>query len=283
MYNLTASCWQYLCRVLFDDDGKFQKMELVRDGWYWGLSYWGDKYFVSEKHTDPPGYYPVHVTDDGYKTLSKLNENPQFGSNVHQIQCHNNKLYVVCAEKENVLIYNLNNLREPPQIWRPGQIKPGSYPNTLYFDDKHLYILCHNLGHNVSRVLQYHIHNLKFAGEFMLHHMKCHNIFAMQKKMWYCASEDSCIGTFDNSDTIQIPTGQFVRGVARDEKFLFIGDSEKSERSLRWQGDGRILVYDIQNKVFVDQAYLPDCGQIHEIRLTNKKDLCHNSGESREY
>jgi hypothetical protein len=283
MYQLTVSCWRYLSIVSFDDNGRYIRMDNIRNGWYWGLSYWQDRYFVSEKHCDPPGYYPVHVMDHEYKTLSLLNKRSQFGSNVHQIQCHNGKLYIICADKEKVLIYNLNDLREFPKIWRPENIQSGSYPNTLYFDDSYLYILCHNVSSDVSKVLQYYIYNLKFAGEFRLHHMKCHNIFAMQKKMWYCASEDHCLGTFDNSETIQIRDGQFVRGVARDDRFLFIGDSQTSTRSLRSLGDGRILVYDLSKKKIINQVFLSHCGQIHELRLINKKDLCHNNGEDREY
>jgi len=276
-YKLLLSCWRYFAVLYLDDDAKFKDFQIIRPGWYWGFTYdQCGRFFISQKHSDPPGYYPIYVLDHNFKVIRRINELPEYGSNVHQIQCYGEKLYVLCAHNGHVLVYDLNNIDGDPEIWKPEGLQRYSYMNTLFFHKDHIYIMEHNMGYNNSIISEYMVNSRRLEHKHILYHKKCHNIFELNNEMCYCASHDGCICNLRGESVVNIVDGSFVRGVAMDSRFLFVGDSKIAERSNRGVGDGRIMVYNTDNSEFVRSINIEKCGQIHEIRLLNRDDLCHN-------
>ena len=201
-----------------------------------------DKYF---KHIDT--LYPKHF---------KLKD-------LHQIKYHDQKLYATCTNDNMIAIYEDKNWKK----WYPTTQKDKdiNHFNSIYIQNKSIYLLAHNLGD--SEIMQFDIETKELIKTISLG-IQAHNIYINDDIILTLSSKESKL-KYSNEKTIQAEG--FIRGLAIDEQgYHFIGSSKIAQREKRDLTDGKIFIYKDGKKL--EEILLKKEGLVLDVKLINKYD-----------
>jgi len=71
--------------------------------------------------------------------------------------------------------------------------------------------------------------------------------------------------------------GSFARGIAFNDKYLFVGNSVMGKTNCCLPGQETVLMYDIVTREFIKAIDIPGAGAIHEIRILDGVDYVHTT------
>jgi DNA-binding beta-propeller fold protein YncE len=177
-------------------------------------------------------------------------------------------------------------------MWSTISFYPSSgdidHPNSIWFDDKHFYIVEYrhrdNQPDRQQSVIRICDLNLDLIETIEIGD-PIHNAYVENGKLYSVTSNIAGIYELDlftkKKITIQIAELQdcFVRGLARTKSNWFIGACRwERDRKQRHVGDGVVIVLDNDFKI-VKKILMPDVGPVYDIRIINKMDLAHNGVE----
>lgn len=199
----------------------------------------------------------------------------------HQMQYHkhSNMLWVTTPRPEkhgnDICIYDF--MKKDFRVWTPIKNPHRLHYNSLCFRGDLLHILAHNYHVVPSILYTYNWKTLTLIKEKKLHHGDCHNIFYFNNDLFYCASKQSKIICIDGSMLVDTGPdgGDFIRGIALNDKYLFVGTSVNTTRPKYTGKDGLVLIYNISTQKFVKKIRLPKAGAVHEIRILDGVDYAH--------
>ena len=169
---------------------------------------------------------------------------------IHQIQFHQNKLYVTCTFDNKIAIFDGKKWHE---FFPDLNVKEDfNHFNSIFLDDKYLYLTAHNLNRPseiwkfkkpsiidlmMSTIKQNQIFLTKLD-KFSLG-LQSHNIWIDDDEFFTCSSaEHSIVSSLGFSYRI----GGFTRGLAVTDNYIFVGISELAERKDRMFTTSSIVV-----------------------------------------
>lgn len=180
-------------------------------------------------------------------------------------------------------------------VWSTGVTKipedksTDAHINSIWYDDKRFYICEHRHGPSKVRMFNF---DWKEEGEWDIGN-EIHNVFVDGDKVYVCNSaresilvrdlasgKDSSIYFADKLDWMSMPVERFIRhsytrGLARGEKYMYIGCSAITLRGDRDKGQCVVAIFD-DNLNYLDKIILDDTGGLGGIRVVNGLDRAHN-------
>jgi hypothetical protein len=221
------------------------------------------------------------LTDDGQVADIKTIHRGVSGG-VHQIDFIGERLYVVDAYRNELLILGprrwwgwVKQLRFPRGTLSNGRDSPNyAQFNSVYADQQHLFLLAHNMSWRTQRpsqVLIFERDSWREVGVIENVGWCAHNILIHDGLFLICdsLSNGQPKGVLRNHNMPVFHADKMVRGLALNDDLLLVGGSEISERSQRYGTD--VWVYCLDRQLnYLDKAWIPSAGQIHEIRFIGK-------------
>ena len=235
-------------------------------GTYYGLADDGTHYYVAARRRlvssridkrEESGV--ILVLDRQYKVLDQWVA-PFPLRDMHQIQWHQNHLWVTCTYE------NMIGILQPDwtwDVWYPlgeamGPQRDINHINTITFDENRVHLLAHNWGQ--SELLTFDIDSRDLLARQPLG-QQAHNLWFEQGQWLTCSSiEGKIVGT----KGFEFDTGQFPRGAAHVGEYRVIGLSAIAERNQRDFCDGELLILDT-NWQEVDRISLPNEGLVLDL------------------
>jgi len=254
------------------------------DGNCYGFTFNEDYYFLKTSQHNIRER-KILVFDKNFKIVMQITKNQQKIICGHQMQYHtpSNKLWLTSpGEHEycnDIYIYDLAT--EEYEIWTPIRDKHRLHYNSLCFRGDFLHILSHNYHIVPSFVYTYEWKTRKLVDKKALIYGDCHNIFYIGDDLYYCASMQAKVlrvtGDLDVFVDPKQNGGNFSRGIALNDKYLFVGNSVLGKTNCSIPGKEMVLIYDIVTGKFIRSINIPGAGAIHEIRILDGVDYAHTT------
>ncbi len=251
----------------------------------YGFTFCDQYYFLK---TSMPGKQKranlaILVMDKEFNIVDKINERQDKIVRGHQMQYHvpSNKLWLTSPGEDlfcnDIYIYDMN--KGECEIWTPIREARRLHYNSLCFKDDVLYILSHNYHVVPSILYAYNWETRELIKKQKLKYGDCHNIFYIDDDLFYCASKKSIIMNANGEEFIDVKKdkGRFIRGIAFNDQYLFVGSSNESVPGPQRLVGGQIFVYDIHNKKLIRIIDMPKTGAIHEVRILDGVDYAHTT------
>lgn len=160
---------------------------------------------------------------------------------LHQILAHEGKLWATCAFDNMIAVFDGQEWRQ----WFPsGQAEklPAdvNHFNSLSVIENNLCLVAHNWG--PSMLMLFDLPKLRPIRTIELG-LCTHNAWMDREELMICSSDDSCILGINGT---RVETGGFPRGIACFNDEVYVGVSERAERSERDFSNASILAFDRQ-------------------------------------
>lgn len=260
-----------------------ESMYKVYDNSCYGFTYNNKGYFLKTNDKDVNDRC-ILVMDKNFNILHQISDKQDYISPGHQMQYHRNKLWLASPGEEqyqnNIYIYDL--LNNTCKIWCPIRDKRRLHYNSLFFRNDNLFILAHNYKSNPGYVFVFDYKNKKIISTIELQHGCGHNIFCINGKLLSCDSKHSSIIDVGSGDIILdtvVNGGDFLRGVALNDDYLFVGSSQWADGDHRYCSTSNLLIYDVKTLDFIKKIEFFRMGGIHDVRILNDVDYAHTTGE----
>jgi hypothetical protein len=153
----------------------------------------------------------------------------------------------------------------------------GNHFNSVHREGNKIYVVAHNYE-RPSEVWELTFPELEVISSLACNAGWAHNIWIGERGMVICDSKNGCLHEVISDKTIWKSKEQPVmtRGLAVSKDHIFIGCSSHNPRLERYWKDGVIWILDRTTLQAVDRITLPGVGDIHDIRLIDCFDVCHN-------
>jgi len=272
------------CFSLVDVDNNI--IEKKYDDNCYGFTFNENNYFLKTTNRDIR-QSKILVFDKNFNVVGKITKEQKKIIRGHQMQYHapSNKLWLTApgehAYWNNIYIYDLGTTE--CEIWTPIHDKHRLHYNSICFKGELLYILSHNYHVVPSYVYVYEWKTRKQVDKIALEYGDCHNIFYIGDEFYYCASMVAKVLRIGGGKTPFVDPkqygGSFSRGIAIDDKYLFVGNSVMGKSNCAMPGHETIGMYDVSTQKFIKSIEIPGAGAIHEIRILDGLDYAHTTGE----
>lgn len=153
----------------------------------------------------------------------------------------------------------------------------GAHFNSVYFKDNHLYLLAHN-HEEPSFILKLSWPDLKVVERIDTLARWAHNVWLTDRnQLIVCNSMNRSIDDVVSGSVLWRATehNTITRGLACAGDLVFVGCSGYAARGYRTESDGGIWILDRRNWQQLDFISMPFAGNIHDIRVLDEIDECH--------
>lgn len=261
-------------------------VEKKYDGNCYGFTFNKNNYFLktSQRNTIER---KILVFDKDFNIVSQITKEQKKIIRGHQMQYHapSNKLWLTSPGEHHywndIYIYDLDSAE--CEIWTPIRDSHRLHYNSLCFRGDLLHILSHNYHVVPSFVYTYEWKTRKLISKRALLYGDCHNIFYIGDDLYYCASiEGKVLRVADKIDVFVAPKqngGSFARGIALNDKYLFVGNSVLGKTNCSLPGHEKVYMYNISTGKFIKTINIPGAGAIHDIRILDGIDYAHTTEE----
>ena len=219
----------------------------------------------------------VSIDDNGnIETLLK-----DLSHGCHQIDCKDNYLYVTDTYNNSIIKIDSLNMNIVGRYYPIGpnygdrSLSNYGHINSIFFNDDHIYILCHNETMKTSKrseVLKCD-GNLNVLQRVEFQAGNAHNVVLYKGDLVICDSKGKRLVTEDGST--QFKFENFTRGLSITDKYIVVGESEYAKREERHAKGGWINIFDLKWNLLSRQRI---SGMVQEIRSIHESDRCM-SGE----
>ncbi len=153
----------------------------------------------------------------------------------------------------------------------------GNHFNTIHKHGDNIYVVAHNYN-KFSEVWILSLPEMKVVDLVPSRANWAHNIWIGELGWVICDSKNGSLYDVINNETVWNPDvkGYLSRGLAVGKDYIFVGLSKMKERKHRSWTTGWIFVIDRKTLRTIDKIMLPASGDIHDIRIINGFDECHN-------
>ncbi len=254
---------------------------------YYGITWSKDNIYIVGTPTDCVELNRVRTLllclDKDGNALYNIAMPPEYKiAHIHQIQCYENKLFLVDSKRNAIRIFDLED-----QTWftfypDPNRIdRDTDHFNSIWFDndEEKMYIISHGKDNTQIRVFNpsqlwifdantFSFIEKKKYGEF------AHNVVKYKDKMLVCSSKNNVI--LSDSNEVFLEVGPHPRGMVIHEPYLFVGKSETAGKEWRSELTGYIEAFDLSTMKSIGEITIPNIGQVYEIRCLNQMDHAHN-------
>ena len=154
----------------------------------------------------------------------------------------------------------------------------GSHLNSVYLHNQRLYVVAHNFDRG-SDVLELRWPDMKLVKRYRTTALAAHNVWVTDdQRLIIC---DTMRGALIDARSNEVlwkceEPNAMTRGLACDDKHVYIGRSEQSDRRGRRESDGGIWIVDYKRWKTRDYIHLPGIGNVMEVRLLGVPDSCHH-------
>jgi len=250
----------------------------------YGFTFDDNNYFLKTSQ-EPTKRRSILVFDKQYSVIKKIAEGEPKIVCGHQMQYHKptNQLWMPCPGSQlsnnDIFIYSLDDGNY--QIWKPTKEKRRLHYNSICFNGSLVHIMAHNYHVVPSFVYTYEWKTRQLVDKVGLAYGDCHNVFYIDDDLYYCASKESKIMNANGDLFIDTKPdgGIFLRGIALNDQYLFVGSSPFSPRERKKTNGGKILIYNVHSGEFISSLEIPNTGAIHEIRILDSADYAHTTEE----
>ncbi len=196
-----------------------------------------------------------------------------FPSEIHQIDCAKNTLFIPFTGYPKVLLYQVKNLKNntfprtffSSKSYNFSDLRP-KHLNSIFWKDETLYVIAHNLSAHTGKQSQVIVHDVKTRSTKIknLNARDAHNVHADSTgKLMYCNSTE---GKLIRNDKVIFETNKVLRGLSLTQEKIFVGGSNICfEEDKRLFSEATIYVLN-HSGAPVGRIDFPDLGNIYEIR-----------------
>lgn len=178
----------------------------------------------------------------------------------HQITIHADLLYITDPQDNQVLVYQLADMR---RIKKHRMPKGTYHVNSISVDDSGIEVMLHNKSSKTgksSQILRCD-HDFKNIELVDTDAWNAHNIGRFRNERVYCDSHNESLVVGDQRITV---TG-FTRGLAIEGDTALVGGSPVVSRIDRSKGDCGITEVDLNSLQVRGHTTIPHIGSIHDI------------------
>lgn len=200
--------------------------------------------------------------------VNKKNYLKGLSPNIHQIDLYKNRLYVVNAEENSILVSNGKNTYSeyfPNKRVKKGA-KGSNHFNSVFVNENGIHLMAHNgttKDERDSEIYILDINTLRVKNKFSLNAQKAHNIFFVNNSLAYC---NSPAGELIINESVAFKNeNYFLRGIAITEESIIAGGSEFATRENRDKTSSIIFELDYSGKL-KNELLIKNIGQIYDIR-----------------
>lgn len=198
---------------------------------------------------------------------------------VHQIACHDDRVFLTDTGGNRIVIYNtLNGARTAANL---GSVRRDiNHINAVVIRDGYLHIGLNNRGTAPAEMLRLPLSlldatkgekevDITTAGEYTLFHATLHTHDLEPDstgRLFACKSHDGIVFEVETRTPL-LEIGGWVRGLAFGPDCLCVGTSEFADRKRRHSEklDGAISVYSLPDLKRLDRLVLPGAGQVNDL------------------
>ncbi len=249
---------------------KGKQISMILPGGCFGITGGPEKWYVCQYTGDYSRILEFTLFEKNNRILLLERNNYLVGlsPNIHQIDLYKNRLYIVNAEENSILVSS-----EPGKVkeYFPNKkIKKGSkksnHFNSVFINNKNVFVMAHNgTSKNMkdSEIYKLKRETLKTVSIEKINAQKAHNIFFLNAKCGFCNSPKGEL-IVDNK-VIFKNENYFLRGVAVNTNSIIVGGSEFATRENRDKTSSMIFELDYNGNVKTEM-FLKNIGQIYDIR-----------------
>lgn len=188
---------------------------------YFGIRKEADGYVFTESCNE---FRRIVKTDHNWNELYAIDLTDNCDM-LHQLVINDNKIYIADSHNDKIEIIDILT-KQKKSLILPIETD-RHYPNSIYFKDNLIYIMCHKMYKGESKVLVYN-KQLELVNEIKDVGLRCHSIFELNNELWCCNSSPGLISKLDKS--VEIFIGGFTRGVAVTDNHIVVGSSVNYKR-----------------------------------------------------
>lgn len=279
--------------ILVDSRSGFQTIVESHRTEYYGISWSPDGRTLCLGHSDVEN--SSLLTTDSYMDSERgwLSYGSMTGppclSQAHQILCDGDRVIATNTGRNCITVFRTDdwfyrNYWFDEVLWdRKGKNKCGQHLNSLFLDKGQLWVVAHNHDRK-SDVICCDWPSLALIRRVSTQALMAHNIWITPASQIVIC--DSMRGSVIDAKTNQILWKSeypqvITRGLASNGRYAFIGESQIGDRTERTFRDSRISVVDINNWQTLGQIPLRASGNLHDIRILDEPDLCHQANPFR--
>lgn len=247
-------------------------------GWFYGITWDTDKIYLMNRQ------FPNIFIWTGEKQIENCDRVPFLNriDDTHQLLWYDGVLYVTHTGRNRIEVWDGQKDRIIEWTDHPGE--GTEHINSIWYDAGRFYVCEHRYGKEPARIRVFNrdfilFDTIEFFGLDNSHTCGIHNVY-IENGQLYTLSVNKLIAK--NLKTNQIRQYDirshkdigYLRGLARDDKYFYIGESAVSVREDRRKGDSKVIILDNELKI-IDTINLVGTGQLHDIRLLSN-DKSHN-------
>jgi hypothetical protein len=156
--------------------------------------------------------------------------------------------------------------------------RSGNHFNSVHRVGDRIYVVAHNYE-RPSEVWELAWPELEVLGSKASQAAWAHNVWPGEHGLVICDSKHGSLYDLNSQTTIWRSSEESVmtRGLAVSSEYIFVGSSMLNKRKDRYWKTGGVWVVDRTSLKTLDKITLPGAGDVHEIRLVDVPDACHNS------
>lgn len=249
----------------------------LSNGNYYGITW--DKDYIYCRHN--PAHISISEIEIFNCNLERCGKLPfTYLEGVHQILSVEDELHITVTTRNRIDVYDGSQTMRSYN-WSNTE-GDRHHINSIFFKDNKFYVAESGLSGEKNppaiQVLdrQYRPFD-KFSMPAAIH---IHNVYIEDGILYTCGKfglvkMDLRRNKYTVADIRQDRENGFFRGLARSQKYWYIGESQVLPRKDRKFGDAKIQVLDNDLK-HIDTITLKGTGQVQEIRIIDELDLAHN-------
>jgi hypothetical protein len=262
----------------------------VNGGDYYGVSWSNNALYYCQSNIDPMLY---RIEEDYYKyrvaTLQQWGSPtalvmPGVLSQPHQMLVADDKLYIANTGMNSIFVYDLKSGQSNevyPTHHRcdmSAADKTGNHFNSITVHNNHVYLVAHNNG-RASEVYKLDASSLEVVDVYRTSALWAHNLWVNVDQLVICDSKHSCLRDAITDSIIWHAEEDNViaRGLAVNDKYIYIGRSEMGDRRTRRISNGGYWIVDRHTMTTVACILHKGIGCVNELRLISGKDYAHNA------
>ncbi len=260
---------------IFKVDPMSGQTEIVRlgDGYYYGISSKNDSIALTTTAGRVKIFSGKGLRQQSERTLSQP----------HQVEWVGDSLLVTNTGRNCISVFDenavfqrdvfLNELR----FDNKNKGRFGNHFNSVHREKDKVLVVAHNYE-KPSRIFQLSWPELNVLGSRECGANWAHNVWECEYGQVICNSKAGTLHEVQQNRLLWQPDQQpvFTRGLSSSDQYIFVGKSAHSSRNRRFWDDGGIWVIDRSRLKTLHYIPLPGSGNVHEIRLVNQGDHCHN-------
>lgn len=202
----------------------------------------------------------------------------------HQIHCVNDTYLMIANTGRNAVVkmrlddFCMSTHRIDDVFWdRFDPLgKQGSHINSVFHQGDTVYMVAHNFQKGTKiYALSWPAIHVKQIWSFVVGGM--HNVACLDGRLLVCDSLHGCLVDALTGSTVWSNGGiGMTRGLAANDRYVFVGESSYATRDQRANSSGGIWVLERGTFRAVEYLEIPGVGGVNEIRITDDADRCHH-------